>query len=242
MKKSLTVAVAAISVVVTCVVLPSSSSAEAPAPQNDSSTNKPIEPVVGVQDLIPTFEQLDNDDDVTTMDNQDKLGKIGEYVQSRFGASSLTGIVVNPVTNGIWIWFYPEIPSDIFKLDAKHPDVNFSFNISKYSRATLEDAINKIVEKADTLNRVISAISLPPDGSGLKVIPQAGVTRLKAAEFVESLNLNIATADIVFEEPDYVATSFPAVVASYFDILVSLEGRPFHVPGAYVADNHPGSP
>ncbi len=197
---------------------------------------------IKAKDVIPKFSEIENMNEKVMMSNQDVLDEIAEKVQTRYQGNALTGIAINPNTYGIWIWFYPEIPSDIFKLDAKHPDVNFSFNISKYSRATLEDAINKIVEKADTLNRVISAISLPPDGSGLKVIPQAGVTRLKAAEFVESLNLNIATADIVFEEPDYVATSFPAVVASYFDILVSLEGRPFHVPGAYVADNHPGSP
>ena len=37
-------------------------------------------------------------------------------------------------------------PSEIFKLDANHPDINFSFSISKYSRATLEVAINKIID------------------------------------------------------------------------------------------------
>jgi hypothetical protein len=100
----------------------------------------------------------------------------------------------------MWIWFYP--------------NVNFIFEISKYSRITPDLEIKDLFVKLENAGVKVSSISIPSDCSGLYVSPQTGTTKQAIAESLSQVQLTINLRDIVIGEPGSIVPLPAAVIIS----------------------------
>lgn len=146
--------------------------------------------------------------------NEETLNGIADLVVAKYWQTSLTGITVNEKTNSMWIWFYPNVPTRLFEIKAQYPHVNFIFEISKYSRVTLDLQMKDLFMKLGNAGVEVSSVSIPSDGSGLYVSPQPGTPKKTITEFLSQIQLTISSRDIVIGEPESTMPLPTAVIIS----------------------------